>query len=497
MLLHQRVGHSRRDRALLDERTREDLAHGRMRGDGLVHQGLRERRLVPLVVAVAAVADEIDQEVEAEPHAVFPRQPRRLEARDRVVGVHVHDRNLEAPSQAAGVAGAVGLLRRGGEPELVVGDDVNRPAGVVPRQPRQVQRFGDDALPREGRVSVDEHGQREAAIETGRAGPADRRPGCARHADDHRIDRLQVARVRGHRHIHLAARRGGPRAGVVLHVARPPEVGSERPGRHRVLELGEDLRVRLVEHVRQHVQPAAVRHAEHRVTRAVVGGAADNLVEHGHEHVEPFDRKARLAGKRPMQEALEDLNLCDAVEGGFDAVRIHRRQEPARLGRVAEPLALCRHEHVRVVEARRPAIDAAELLDALERIGRRLGDGTVDERRRQVPEVVVRDAVGRGRKRGVADWVGAERIDARRQVAIAADTVCKIGCADDLLDVRPARDGLRAVRSRGRRRPGFEGRAGGRIDRIGVLPIAFVQLQDVAGIDALEFIQPHDCSIVT
>ena len=68
------------------------LTHGRMRRDRLVHHRLRERRLVALVVSVAPVADEVDQEVEAEARAVLPRQPRRLEARDRIVRVDVHDR---------------------------------------------------------------------------------------------------------------------------------------------------------------------------------------------------------------------------------------------------------------------------------------------------------------------------------------------------------------------------------------------------------------------
>ena len=97
-----------------------------MRVHGLVHQRLRERRLVAFVVAVAAVADQVDQEIAPEARPVFPRQPRRLEAGGRIVGVDVDDRDLEAARQAARVAGAVGLARRGGEPELVVGDDVNR-----------------------------------------------------------------------------------------------------------------------------------------------------------------------------------------------------------------------------------------------------------------------------------------------------------------------------------------------------------------------------------
>ena len=111
VLLDQRVGQLVRHRALLDQRSRPELAHGRVRGDDLVHQRLRERRLVAFVVAVAAVADQVDQEVAAEARAVCPRQPRRFEARDRIVGVDVDDRNLEAARQAARVAGAVGLAR--------------------------------------------------------------------------------------------------------------------------------------------------------------------------------------------------------------------------------------------------------------------------------------------------------------------------------------------------------------------------------------------------
>ena len=52
--------------AALDERLRPDLAHGRMRGDLLVHERLREGRLVSFVVAVAAIADQVDEEVALE-----------------------------------------------------------------------------------------------------------------------------------------------------------------------------------------------------------------------------------------------------------------------------------------------------------------------------------------------------------------------------------------------------------------------------------------------
>ena len=86
---------------------RPDLAHGRVRRDLLVHQRLRERRLVAFVVAVAAVADQVDQEVALELRAIGERQPRRLDARLGIVGVDVDDRDLEPARQAARVRRAV------------------------------------------------------------------------------------------------------------------------------------------------------------------------------------------------------------------------------------------------------------------------------------------------------------------------------------------------------------------------------------------------------
>src|SRR5438093_7678659 len=85
MIPDERIRQLRRDSARLDERARPALANGRMRRDGLVHHRLRERWLVTLVVAVPPVADEIDQEIEAEAHAIFPGEARRLEARNRIV----------------------------------------------------------------------------------------------------------------------------------------------------------------------------------------------------------------------------------------------------------------------------------------------------------------------------------------------------------------------------------------------------------------------------
>jgi len=79
-------------------------------------------------------------------------------------------------------------------------------------------------------------------------------------------------------------------------------------------------------------------------------------------------------------------------------VGVHRRQEAPRLGRVPEPFALLGNEDVRVIETDRRAVDAAELLDCLERVGRRPGDRTVDERCRKLPQILVGDCMRRWRE---------------------------------------------------------------------------------------------------
>ncbi len=109
-----------------------------------------------------------------------------------------------------------------------------------------------------------------------------------------------MARVRRHRDDHLLGQAVGPRldarAGVVLHVAHPAEVDAQAVGENRILELGEDLRVRLLQDVREHVEAAAMRHRDHDVLHAALGGVVHDLVEDRDHHVEALDRESVLPG---------------------------------------------------------------------------------------------------------------------------------------------------------------------------------------------------------
>ena len=72
-----------------------ELGHRRVVPDRLVHQRLGVARLVALVVAVAAEADQVDDHVALEPLPVLGGQPHRVDAGLRVVAVHVEDGDVE------------------------------------------------------------------------------------------------------------------------------------------------------------------------------------------------------------------------------------------------------------------------------------------------------------------------------------------------------------------------------------------------------------------
>ena len=303
--------------ALLDELGGVEVAHGRLLLDLGRHLRLRVRRLVGLVVAEAAVADQVDQHVVAELLAEGEGQPHGGDAGRDVVGVDVDDRDVEALREVGGPARGARVVRVRGEADLVVLDQVQRAADRVAVQPLEVERLRDHALAREGRVAVQDDRDRRVVVQV-RVRALARRLHRARGALDDRADVLQVARVglepdedRGV----VGQLVGALGAVVVLDVAgaalRDRGHGLDRGG---ALELAEDRLVRAAEAVREHVEPAAVGHADHDLARAVGGRELDHLVEHRDRHVEALDRELLLAQVGLVHEALERVDLREAPQ---------------------------------------------------------------------------------------------------------------------------------------------------------------------------------------
>ncbi len=158
--------------------------------DLLVHDRLGERRLVPFVVAVAAVADHVDDDVLTELLAEVEGQFGDMDDRLGIFAVDVEDRDLDHLGHVGAVSAGTALTRGRGEADLVVHDDVDGAAGAISGQLGEVQRLGDQPLAREGGVAVDQDRDAELTI------AVQEPPLLGPHSSlDHWVDGLKVARV--------------------------------------------------------------------------------------------------------------------------------------------------------------------------------------------------------------------------------------------------------------------------------------------------------------
>ncbi len=93
--------------------------------DLVVHCRLGKARLIPFVMTITPVTDQIDHEVLVELVAIGERGPCRFDARDRVIRIDMNDRDLKTLCHIAGMQAAARFMFIGGKAQLVVGDDMD------------------------------------------------------------------------------------------------------------------------------------------------------------------------------------------------------------------------------------------------------------------------------------------------------------------------------------------------------------------------------------
>jgi hypothetical protein len=358
-----------------------------VRADLAVHHRLREVRLVLLVVAVTAVAPQVDHHIDLELLSESDRQLRRVHDRFGIIPVHVEDRRLDRLGHVGRVRREALLVWWRGEADLVVDDDVDRPARAPALKLRQVQGLGDDALPGERGVAV--HAHRHDA----------RAPGVAEDpllaADDplhDRVHQLQVRWVRHQRHLRLQPVRQRALVGVaqvVFHVA----VAHFRRQRGRAHEFGQHRFVRLVEHVRQHVQPPAMGHVHDDLLGADLGAVIDQRVEQRDQRFGPFQAEALGADEHAVQVLLELLGNNELKEDFLLLLVRELRAVEDRLHTLQEPLALIAVGDVDELHADAAAIGIAQFRQqvAQRAVGRTVEAAAPDDAiqvRLRHPEVV-------------------------------------------------------------------------------------------------------------
>ena len=133
-----------------------DFPQRRMFFDFLIQKRLRDGGIVDLAMAVTAVADEIDDHVGAELVAVLGGEAGDAYDGVDVFAVDVEDRNRLAARDAGCEAGGVLFGITGGESEKIVDHDVNRAADRVSGKVSVVHSLGQDTLPGERGIAVDE-----------------------------------------------------------------------------------------------------------------------------------------------------------------------------------------------------------------------------------------------------------------------------------------------------------------------------------------------------
>src|SRR5574341_1712200 len=93
------------------------------------------------------------------------------------------------------------------------------------------------------------------------------------------------------------------RALVILDVA----FVSRKRRVHRAFKRSEDALAEIAEHIGEHVQASAVRHAHRDLLDAEVARPFDQLVEQGNDRLAAFNRKSLLSEILGVQKFLELL----------------------------------------------------------------------------------------------------------------------------------------------------------------------------------------------
>jgi len=176
----------------------------------------------------------------------------------------------------------------------------------------------------------------------------------------HGIDDLQVRGIERQRHVQGAAGRLDIRGEtqVVLHV----------PGAlHLVgliaLELGEQVTGILAQDIGQHVEPAAVGHAQDDLPDALAAGALQQVVEQRDQGISPLEGEALLAHVLGVQVLLDALGGDQPLQELLLARRRQPRPAALPLEPLLDPALLHRIGDVHVLRAHRPAVDPLEPLD--------------------------------------------------------------------------------------------------------------------------------------
>jgi hypothetical protein len=367
---------------------------------------------------------------------------------------------------------------------------VDRAADPVALQVHHLQALGHDAEPDEGGVAVHQHRHHPAAL--GVALLVLLRPDLAHHD---RVDRLEVRGVRGQRQVHRLPVGSWRSVEVPRWYFTSPEPSTSSSA---ALPWNSDriAGVGLAHDVGEHVEPAAVRHAQHDLLHAQAGRGADDRLERRDRALAAVQAEALGARELDVEELLEALGLGEVLQDLALLLRLGGVEPVRALDPGLDPGLLLRVLDVQELDADRAGVGLAQDLDDLAERGLLQAEHVVEVE--LAAQVGVGEAVGAVVELGVVRVAGeAQRVELRQQVAahpVGADqhddpeVVAQQRLRGRVVDAAPptsaAPAGSRwrppaAARPRG---AGLEGRPGA-LEQRAVLGLQLVEVGPPAGVD--------------
>ena len=265
-------------------------------------------------------------------------------------------------------------------------------------------------------------------------------------------------------------------AEVVLHVAVAVELR-----RQVAFELAEDGFERLAQSVSEHVETAAVRHAQHDLLDAVLGRRLDQRVEHRDQRRGAFEREALLPDVLHVEELLEGIRRQHTLEDAPPLLDAEPRTIARRLHLAHQPIAQLLVGHVDELDPQRPAVGFAQRRDQLTQRAVEVAEERL--RINRLIEVGLAEPELAGIEQRMILEIGAQRIDPGDQVPELAVSVDQpVDTARGPGRSRSSRRVLGQIEAGEEQRPVF-----GHRSRVGA--VASVHVFDVARVRALDEVE--------
>ena len=281
--------------------------------DDVVHLRLSHRRVVGFVVAAAAVAHEVNEDVFAKAASILGGQFAHPDHGFGVVAVDVEDGAAVRLGQVGSVVAGPAGIRGGGEADLVVHHNVDCAADGVAAQLRQVNGFRHDSQSCECGIAMQQQRNNGVAVV---AFVQDVLLGANNTLHDG-VDGFQVRGVGRERNFDFAVAEHldvlAFRTQVVFHIAGTTGLGRV----HVAFELVEQDVERLAHNVGQHVQAATVRHTNDYLIKALACSSVNHRVHERDEGFRAFEGETLLTHVLGLQEVLKSLGGVKLLQNVF------------------------------------------------------------------------------------------------------------------------------------------------------------------------------------